>query len=139
MAWNTQRNLLATNRLQVAPYDSGAKHDRFSFCPQALPGYRQAGLKESYGPGNPGPDLFFVRARCAACHQPPAHTDRMMHDLMLKRFGAGAAGPIKTFVLRGIKDSPHLYGSRLLTLENTVGFFNIAGGTRLELPKGIGP
>ena len=34
-------------------------------------------------------------------------------------------GPIKTFPLRGIKDSPpYLHDSRLLTLEDTVEFFN---------------
>ena len=32
----------------------------------------------------------------------------MMHDLKLERFGAEADGPIKTFVLRGIKDSPRI-------------------------------
>jgi cytochrome c peroxidase len=35
-------------------------------------------------------------------------------------------GPIKTFTLRGIKDSPpYLHDGRLLTLEDTVEFFNI--------------
>ncbi len=35
-------------------------------------------------------------------------------------------GPIKTFTLRGIKDSPpYLHDGRLLTLEDTVEFFNL--------------
>jgi cytochrome c peroxidase len=35
-------------------------------------------------------------------------------------------GPIKTFALRGIKDSPpYLHDGRLLTLEDTVEFFNL--------------
>ena len=35
-------------------------------------------------------------------------------------------GPIKTFPLRGIKDSPpYLHDGRLLTLEDTVEFFNL--------------
>jgi cytochrome c peroxidase len=39
---------------------------------------------------------------------------------------ATADGPIKTFPLRGIKDSPpYLHDGRLLTLEDTVEFFNI--------------
>jgi cytochrome c peroxidase len=39
---------------------------------------------------------------------------------------AGADGPIKTFPLRGIKDSPpYLHDGRLLTLEDTVDFFNL--------------
>ena len=34
-------------------------------------------------------------------------------------------GPIKTFPLRGIKDSPpYLHDDRLLTLDDTVEFFN---------------
>jgi cytochrome c peroxidase len=35
-------------------------------------------------------------------------------------------GPIKSFTLRGIKDSPpYLHDGRLLTLEDTVEFFNL--------------
>ena len=57
----------------------------------------------------------------------------MMHDLKLERFGAEADGPIKTFVLRGIKDSPpYLHDGRLLTLEDTVEFFNVVSGTQLN-------
>jgi cytochrome c peroxidase len=39
---------------------------------------------------------------------------------------ASADGPIKTFTLRGIKDSPpYLHDGRLLTLEDTIEFFNL--------------
>jgi len=39
---------------------------------------------------------------------------------------ATADGPIKTFPLRGIKDSPpYMHDGRLLTLEDTVEFFNL--------------
>ncbi len=49
-----------------------------------------------------------------------------MHDLKLERFLKGGDGPIKTFTLRGIKDSPpYLHDGRLLTLEDTVEFFNL--------------
>ena len=35
-------------------------------------------------------------------------------------------GPIKTFTLRGIKESPpYFHDGRLLTLEDTVEFFNL--------------
>jgi cytochrome c peroxidase len=45
---------------------------------------------------------------------------------------ASADGPIKTFPLRGIKGSPpYLHDGRLLTLEDTVEFFNLVLGTRL--------
>jgi cytochrome c peroxidase len=41
-------------------------------------------------------------------------------------------GPIKTFPLRGIKDSPpYLHDDRLLTLDDTVEFFNLVLGLRL--------
>jgi cytochrome c peroxidase len=39
---------------------------------------------------------------------------------------ASADGPIKTFTLRGIKDTPpYLHDGRLLTLEDTIEFFNL--------------
>jgi cytochrome c peroxidase len=80
-----------------------------------------------------GEELFFGKARCVTCHQPPAYTDHMMHDLFLERFGAEADGPIKAFALRGIKDSPpYFHDGRLLTLEDTVEFFNIVGGLKLN-------
>ena len=41
-------------------------------------------------------------------------------------------GPIKTFTLRGIKDSPpYLHDGRCLTLEDTVEFFNLVLGLKL--------
>jgi len=80
-----------------------------------------------------GEDLFFGKAKCAACHQPPSFTDHQMHDLHLERFGAAADGPIKTFVLRGIKDTPpYFHDGRLPTLEDTVEFFNVVGGLKLD-------
>ena len=80
-----------------------------------------------------GEDLFFGKAKCAVCHLPPSYTDHQMHDLHLQRFGAAADGPIKTFVLRGIKDSPpYFHDGRLPTLEDTVEFFNVVGGLKLE-------
>jgi cytochrome c peroxidase len=81
-----------------------------------------------------GEALFNGKARCAACH-PAAQqfTDNSMHDLRVERFYAGRPqGPIKTFPLRGIKDSPpYLHDGRLLTLEDTVEFFNMILGTQL--------
>ena len=52
----------------------------------------------------------------------------MIHGRM-----AAADGPIKTFPLRGIKDSPpYLHDRRLLTLEDTVEFFNLVLGIKLN-------
>jgi cytochrome c peroxidase len=46
---------------------------------------------------------------------------------------AAADGPIKTFPLRGIKDSPtYLHDGRLLTLDDTVEFFNLILGVNLS-------
>ena len=82
-----------------------------------------------------GEELFFGKASCSVCHTPPFYTDNLMHDLAVERFfkprmEAGmmitAQGPIKTFPLRGIKESPpYLHDGRLLTLEDTVEFFNL--------------
>jgi len=82
-----------------------------------------------------GQELFFGKAQCSSCHTPPYYTDNTMHNLMVERFYeprlingmmASADGPIKTFPLRGIKDSPpYLHDGRLLTLEDTVEFFNL--------------
>jgi cytochrome c peroxidase len=50
-----------------------------------------------------------------------------MHDLRVERFvNEAPLGPIKTFTLRGIKESPpYLHDGRCLTLEDTVEFFNL--------------
>jgi cytochrome c peroxidase len=51
---------------------------------------------------------------------------------MINGMMAVGDGPIKTFPLRGIKDSPpYLHDGRLLTLEDTVEFFNLILGTNL--------
>jgi cytochrome c peroxidase len=74
-----------------------------------------------------GEKLFFGKGQCASCHTPPAYLDHQMHDLKIERFlNEPPDGPIKTFTLRGIKDSPpYLHDGRLFTLEDTVEFFNL--------------
>jgi cytochrome c peroxidase len=68
--------------------------------------------------------------------------DNNMHDLHLERFyPAGLVtndlaitpdGAIKTLTLRGIKDSPpYLHDGRLMTLADTVEFFNLVLGLKL--------
>ncbi|MDD4267027.1 MAG: cytochrome B6 [Pirellulaceae bacterium] len=88
-----------------------------------------------------GQKVFFERGRCAACHKPPYYTDTLMHNLHTERFFeqheyhgriATGDGPIKTFPLRGIKDSPpYLHDGRLLTLEDTVEFHDVVLETGL--------
>ncbi len=82
-----------------------------------------------------GEALFFGKAKCSICHPAPVYTDNLMHDLKAERFYkptlingrmTTAGGVIKTFPLRGIKDSPpYLHDDRLLTLEDTVEYFNL--------------
>jgi cytochrome c peroxidase len=88
-----------------------------------------------------GEKVFYGKGRCAECHKPPFFLDNQMHDLHLERFyeiGTFGGqrnmqdGPIKTFTLRGIKDSPpYHHDGRLLTLEDTVEFFNLVLGVKL--------
>jgi cytochrome c peroxidase len=82
-----------------------------------------------------GQALFVGKARCSVCHAAPNYTDNDMHNLKAERFYkqtmAGGMmmahdGPIKTFPLRGIKDSPpYLHDGRCFTLEDTVEYFNL--------------
>ena len=56
----------------------------------------------------------------------------ILQDANDQRRGCHREGPIKTFTLRGIKESPpYLHDGRLLTLEDTVEFFNLILETRL--------
>ena len=88
-----------------------------------------------------GQKVFFGKGQCGVCHPAPYYTDNSMHNLRAERFFkpqmvngrmASADGPIKTFPLRGIKDSPpYMHDGRLLTLEDTVEFFNLILETKL--------
>ncbi|HUP35613.1 MAG TPA: cytochrome B6 [Candidatus Limnocylindria bacterium] len=92
-----------------------------------------------------GQALFFGRAQCGSCHPAPYYTDNSMHNLRTERFYrpvmingrmAAADGPIKTFPLRGIKDTPpYLHDGRLLTLDDTVEFFSLVLGIPLTAPE----
>jgi len=92
-----------------------------------------------------GEAVFFGKGKCSVCHQAPYYTDNLMHNLKAERFYeprminhmmASADGPIKTFPLRGVKDSPpYLHDGRLLTLEDTVEFFNLVLETKLSGPE----
>ncbi|MCF8024885.1 MAG: cytochrome B6 [Desulfobacteraceae bacterium] len=90
-----------------------------------------------------GEEIFFGKGRCAECHPAPAYTNHEMQDLHLERFYTPEMindhfsipdGPIKSFTLRGIKDSPpYHHDGRLLTLADTVEFFNLV--LELELTE----
>lgn len=90
-----------------------------------------------------GEKVFHGKGQCVACHAPPFYTDNLMHNLRTERFytegvtfngrTAMQDGPIKTFPLRGIKDSPpYLHDDRLMTLDDTVEFFNLVLGVKLN-------
>jgi cytochrome c peroxidase len=89
-----------------------------------------------------GEKVFNGKGQCSACHPAPYYTDNSMHNLRVERFydetmingvKASADGPIKTFPLRGIKDSPpYFHDDRLLTLDDTVEFFNLILGVKLD-------
>ena len=97
--------------------------------------YGQLDPKKATDSGKKGEVIFFGKGKCVVCHPAPYYTDNQMHDLQVERFYKPqlingqyirAEGPIKTFPLRGIKDSPpYLHDGRLLTLEDTVEFFNL--------------
>ena len=89
-----------------------------------------------------GQELFFGKGQCAdlphrrrttpttSCTT--CRSSGSSRRVMINGRKASADGPIKTFPLRGIKDSPpYLHDDRLLTLEDTVEFFNLVLGTRL--------
>jgi cytochrome c peroxidase len=90
-----------------------------------------------------GEKVFNGKGKCSGCHI-PRHDflDHQMHDLMTERFHKTGMvvsdqvvlpdGPIKTFTLRGIKDSPpYLHDGLLLTLDDTAEFFNLVLGLKL--------
>jgi cytochrome c peroxidase len=88
-----------------------------------------------------GQEIFFGKGKCGTCHPAPYYTDNLMHNLRTERFFeskmingrmASADGPIKTFPLRGLKDSPpYLHDGRLLTIEDAVEFFNLVTQAKL--------
>jgi cytochrome c peroxidase len=92
-----------------------------------------------------GQEIFFGKGQCGACHQAPYYTDNSMHDLKTERFFKPELvndamevgdGNIKTFALRGVKDNPpYLHDERLLTLDDTVEFFNLVLGDKLTTPE----
>jgi cytochrome c peroxidase len=82
-----------------------------------------------------GETIFNGKGQCISCHGGPAFVDDYLHDLNVERFYHGRPeGPIKTFPLRGIKDSPpYLHDGRCMTLHDAVEFFNLV--LELELTK----
>ncbi|MBX9655931.1 cytochrome B6 [bacterium] len=80
-----------------------------------------------------GEKIFFGKGGCFVCHPAPFYLDDKMHDLHLEQFlNEPGDGPIKTFTLRGLKDSPpYMHDGRCLTIEDTVEFFNLVLSLKL--------
>jgi cytochrome c peroxidase len=88
-----------------------------------------------------GQNVFFGKGKCGSCHEAPYYTDNSMHDLKADRFFKPELvnnamevgdGSIKTFALRGVKvNPPYLHDGRLLTLDDTVEFFNLVLADKL--------
>ena len=119
------------------PHGADAEHARLSPGTQARPLTGRLDASKSSESELRGEKIFFGKGRCAGCHAPPSYLDHQMHDLMgvlepqSSRRMPGD-GPMKTFTLRGIKDSPpYLHDGRALTLEDTVEFFNLVMQLRL--------
>lgn len=81
-----------------------------------------------------GEKIFFGKGGCFVCHPAPFYLDDKMHDLHLEQFlNEPGDGAIKTFTLRGLKDSPpYMHDGRCLTIEDTVEFFNLVLGLKLK-------
>ena len=78
-------------------------------------------------PGFGAPALLAIGAARSLA---PGRTIALVLDCILQQMingrMASADGSIKTFVLRGISESPpYLHDGRLLTLEDTIEFFNL--------------
>jgi len=121
------------NRVQVSHMAQMQNMLDFPPAPKLLPTGRLDQSKATEAELR-GEQVFFGKGQCASCHSGPAFLDHQMHDLRLERFvDEPGNGPMKTFTLRGIKDSPpYLHDGRLLTLEDTVEFFNLVLGTKLS-------
>lgn len=107
----------------------------FDFPPSKLGVLGQLDPAKSTVAERRGQAVFNGKGKCATCHGGDDKTDNSMHDLQLERFyehrlingqQTKPDGAIKTFSLRGIRDTPpYLHDGRLLTLDDTVEFFNL--------------
>jgi len=142
-------DIVTATKKGVNPLERGSQVDFMSDFEEMLD-FPPAPKLEVFGKLDPakatpaelrGQETFFGKGQCASCHQPPYYTDNLMHDLKTERFFKPEMvnyamevgdGKIKTFPLRGIKDNPpYLHDERLLTLEDTVEFFNLVLGDKL--------
>jgi hypothetical protein len=78
------------------------------------------------------PGLDVRPRRCRLRSSVQVKTERFFKPEIVNGLNETGDGAIKTFTLRGIKKQPpYLHGGRLLTLDDTVEFFNLVLGTKL--------
>ena len=122
-----KKGAMILDRVQVS--HMAQMQDMFDFppAPKLDPATSRLDPAKASEPEMRGEQLFFGKARCAGCHSGVGYLDHQLHDLHLERFTREPGdGPIKTFTLRGIKESPpYMHDGRCLTLEDTVEFFNL--------------
>jgi len=129
-----KKGMIILDRVQVSHMAQMQNMLDFPPAPKLDPLTGRLDSKKATETERRGEQIFFGKGHCADCHTPPFYLDDKMHDLHLERFlkDEPGDGPIKTFTLRGIKDSPpYFHDGRLLTLEDTVEFFNLIGELKL--------
>ena len=130
-----KKGAMILDRVMVSHMAQAQNMFDFPPAPKLDPVTKRLDPKKATEPELRGEKVFFGKGQCASCHIPTqSYMDHQMHDLRVERFlNEPGDGPIKTFTLRGIKDSPpYLHDGRLLTLEDTVEFFNLVLETKLQ-------
>src|SRR5260370_139133 len=78
------------------------------------------------------PPLRGVQIQRLFVSQRDLKTERLFKPVTINNMYATSDGAIKTFTLRGVKNQPpYMHDGRLLTLDDTVEFFNLILGTKL--------
>jgi cytochrome c peroxidase len=129
-----KKGMMILDRVQVSHMAQMQNMFDFPPAPKLKPDTGQLDRAKATEAELRGQQVFANKGRCAECHPAPFYLDNRLHDLHLERFlvNEPGDGPIKTFTLRGIKESPpYLHDGRCLTLEDTVEFFNLVLETKL--------
>jgi cytochrome c peroxidase len=85
--------------------------------------------------------IFFGKGQCGACHAGPYCSDNLMYDLQTERFfepeiingmNEVGDGAVKNLPAAQYQEfAAYVHDGRLLTLDDTVEFFNLVLGTKL--------
>ena len=115
------------DRIQVS--HMAQMQNMFDFPPAPkLDGRRHAGPGEGHGGRNRGREIVLWKGAMLHLPSGAVYLDNQMHDLHVERFLKNEAGdrPLRRSRCGASKDSPpYFHDGRLLTLEDTVEFFNL--------------